>query len=277
MNQKLLAAQKSVERRITLSAALLRDMGMSTEAYCRVALNALGRNPGLADVDVGSLELAFVAALESGLLPDGHEATIHPRGGKALFVPMIEGRIKLARRATPGLRLMTRTVHQGDKLEWREGMAPQLDHWPLVDPVDDTLTHAYAIAWVPGADGPEWECMTLSTLHRYRERSDAYQAFRSGRIKSTPWVTDYLEMCRKTPAGQLLKRLPKRPGDPPDEPETVTAAPPAAPEPPPIDVNPEPEPERKPARRRAKPKPAPEPAPAEEPPHSAESPFPEDV
>jgi hypothetical protein len=50
--------------------------------------------------------------------------------------------------------------------------------------------------------------MGVKAVERIRDRSQAYQLFKSGKIKSTPWQTDFDEMAKKTVARRHSKVLP---------------------------------------------------------------------
>ncbi|TIW78978.1 MAG: hypothetical protein E5V53_20830, partial [Mesorhizobium sp.] len=52
------------------------------------------------------------------------------------------------------------------------------------------------------------EVMTVEDVNRIRDRSDAWRAHKAGKIKSTPWATDWSEMARKTVFRRLSKYLP---------------------------------------------------------------------
>ena len=53
------------------------------------------------------------------------------------------------------------------------------------------------------------EMMSFVELNEIRDRSESYKAFKEGKIKSTTWVSDEGEMCRKTIIKRHSKYLPK--------------------------------------------------------------------
>ena len=77
---------------------------------------------------------------------------------------------------------------------------------PGADKRDENVIAAYAVAHIPGATEPEFEVFDRATILRYQGYS------RGGRI----WETHFVEMAKKAVLGQLLKRLPKAVGAPPE-------------------------------------------------------------
>ena len=270
MAEDKVAKFKKVTRdRVKLSEELLKRIGISPEAYERIALNTLLMHPELAEkCSLDSFEDSIIACIENGLLPDGKQAAIVPFKGTATLIPMIEGRRMLAHQASPGLHIRRLAVYGGDYFEYEEGANPKLVHRPSADNLkrDEDLIAAYAVTKIPKTGEVVWVWLWRAELDRFKARS---ASAKSGR--SSPWDTDYGPMCCKTAEGQLLKLLPKKIGAPPDYPDGYD---PAAPEPAAallpalpakaVDVTddpPPPEPEKpKPAARTRRPKPAEKPA-----------------
>ena len=192
-----------IETRVERSEGLLKSMGISTEAYLRIALNALIANPDIGKCTPDSVDLALVKALNAGLMPDGKQGAILPFGSTATFIPMIEGRLMLARNAIQGLAVWAKTVYEGDTWEHEEGLRPNIVHRP--DPTGPrdakSVIAVYAVARVPGQDVPEFEVMYRGDIDRYRALS---------RARKGPWEGHYGEMGEKAALGLVLKRLPKK-------------------------------------------------------------------
>ena len=207
-----LAVKGTVEKRVRDSLPLLERMGITPEAYERVVLNALIRNPQLQNCDRNSLDIAVADCIQAGLLPDGKQAAIIPLKDTknnriaANFWPMMEGRTMLARRATPGLALVTSAVYAEDEFDVIGGRARDLVHVPKMnaDKRDENVVAVYAMAMVPGATEWEWEVFDRGDIDRYRRLS------RSDNV----WKTNFAEMAKRGPLGRLLKRLPKDPRAP---------------------------------------------------------------
>ena len=271
-SQAVVKMSKVIKHRVLLSKPLVERAGYSIEAFERVCLNMLLAFPAIAACDEESVKRSIMTCVELGLVPDGRECAIVPFGQTATVMPMIKGRLKLARHATPGLALRVRVVYHDDHFVHEEGLDASLEHRP--DPAAardaESVIAAYAVANLPGAEVPEFEVLYRADLDRYRRRSAAVKAGRKG-----PWDTDYSEMCKKSVLGQLLKRLPEMPGMPdPDDPTTdvdglttVYDGPPAGelatPEPESASAevveatateNPKPKPKPKPRTRKPKPK-----------------------
>ena len=213
MADRSVAVRGRIEKRVQLSAALVKDAGYTPESYARVVLNALVRNPKLAECDGGSLDTALLVCIESRLVPDGVHAAIVPFKGRAQAILMVDGKAALARRALPGLSLRARVVYAGDKWNHSEGLHAELEHYPNPEAShsDDQVVAAYAIAEFSG--GHEWVWMYRGDLDRARNFS---------RARSGPWSSHFPEMCEKTVMHRLLKRLPRIPGAPPDWDEVDT-------------------------------------------------------
>ena len=272
-----------ITSRVHISAALIKRMGITAEVYEGIVLNALMLVPELERCTPESMDKAVIDSITSGLVPDGKEAAIVPFKNTATLIPMIQGGLKLARRATPGLSIRVRLVYRQDHFEYSEGLRAQLDHRP--DPHasqhDKDIIAAYAVATMPGAGEPEFELMFRGELDRRKAMSR--------RPNAGPWADHYGEMCKKTVVRQVLKRLPKAIDAPEDAPaaledwELDAGTPPPSPPPAPAISAPsvpaasngaaKPEPAKpKAAKPRQQPR-KPEPPPVDEPPPEFESPF----
>ena len=224
MADRHLALRGKIERRVQLSADLVKAMGMDPQAYTRVALNALIMNPAIADCTPDSIDKALLRCIESRLLPDGIHAAIVPFRKEAQLITMVDGRALLARRATPGLAMRARVVYDGEHFIHEEGLRAVLEHKP--DPTvphgDEHIVAAYGVADLPGG-AQEWVVL-------YRVEIDQARAMAK---TQKVWGPFYGRMAEKTVLHRLLKRLPRMPGDPPDfdeveqEPEQPTIVGPA--------------------------------------------------
>ena len=271
MNKALMKEKETkIKKRITMSAPLLEKMGTTVEAFERVTLNALISNPDIAECTTESVEYSVMKCIEAGLLPDREQAVILPFKGEAVLIPMITGRLMLARRATKGLSLRVRVVYKADEWEYEEGLNPILRHIPSMTGSrhKNDIIACYAVAVIPGADAPEFVVMTRGDIDRAKSMSSSGDR--------GPWGQYYAEMAEVRCLGKLLKRLPKRAGDPtlpPDmdfadvdeiQPNFQIEADEAGEAEDPNAGKPEQEAET-PRKRKPKPKPKPEPEPEPEP------------
>ena len=204
---KQMAVRQTIQRRVELSAPMLKGMGIQPEVYERVALNALVRNPDIADCSRQSIDRALLDSIDANLVPDGRDAVIVPfksrDGLNATFIPMIGGQVKLALAATPGLTLRSKLVYADDKFEYEEGLHPVLIHVPnpTADRIDGSIIAVYAVAHIPASIDPAFEVLLRGDIDRHRGYS------RTG--AKGPWNDYYGQMAQKTALRQLLKRLPR--------------------------------------------------------------------
>ena len=221
--EQALAVQGTISKRIDLSAALLERMGFTKEEFERVMLNALIRNPELQDCDRNSLDVAIADCIQAGLLPDGKQAVIIPRKGKAALQPMYEGRVMLARNANPKMVLVTEAVYEGEEFRVIGGSERKVVHEMSlgIDRRDEKIVAVYAMAKLHGADDWEWVVFDKTQIEAYRS-----MCVRGNRGSADIWEKHYGEMAKRGPLGRLLKRLPKDPRAPalPDLPEREEAA-----------------------------------------------------
>ena len=275
--QAMVTMQEKIGERVAYSRALIDRMGIKAEVYERIALNALLNVPKLAECSIESMDKAIIDSVTCGLVPDSHEAVIIPYNGVATFQPMIEGQLKLARKATPGLSIRVRVVYEDDHFEHSEGLRVTLNHRPMpsASQREQDIVAAYAVANIPGAYEPEFVVMYRTEINRLRSLSR--------RSDSGPWQDHFGEMCKKAVLKPLLKRLPKGIGAPSDTPagledwELDAGTPPPSVETPTAPATPEPvqqQPAQPATRKAAKPRQSRQSAPpaAPEPPEDLDGP-----
>lgn len=101
-------------------------------------------------------------------------------------------------------------VCENDQFHASFGAHKDLVHEPDFDAERGAVRLFYAV--VKFDDGEvDFEVMNIAQVERIRDRSDGWRAFKAGKIKSTPWSTDFDEMAKKTVLRKLLKRLPQSP------------------------------------------------------------------
>ena len=162
------------------SVALVERMGFKKEQFLRIVFNAFNQRKDLIHCDLTSVDLALLKCIEAGLVPDGEDAVIIPFKGKAKLIPMIQGRTRLAKQATPGLSLRSKVVYRDDEWEYEEGLKPILKHVPNAEGSrsESDIIAAYAIAVTPGSDAPEFVVLQKSDIDRAKALSPC-RKFRS--------------------------------------------------------------------------------------------------
>ena len=206
--QQISRAQKKDAEQTLIEATarqlpLLKAMRIREEAFSRVLVNALMRQPQLALCTKDSLFLAVFAACDMGLLPDGKHGAIVPiRKGNVLtadFWPMVGGLLTAVRAELKNVAIQAHNVFAGDQWEDIRGTSPQLVHVVNggVDRLsEDSLVCSYSTVHFAGNDTPEFEVMYLPELHKFKKNNRG------------PWSTHPLEMYRVRPLKRVLKRLP---------------------------------------------------------------------
>jgi recombination protein RecT len=212
VHQTVLTPERREEIRISLPAHIPLDR------YERNVANAFMANPDLLKCDPALVfrEIAALAGL--GLLLD-------PQLGEAYLIigwnartqrnePQrrvgYRGLIKLARQSGDVKQVYAHEVCQNDKLVCKLGTEKVLEHEPNVFGDRGPIVGYYAV--VKYTDGTtDFEPMSIADVHAIRDRSDAWKAFKAGKIKSTPWGTDETEMAKKTVMRRLCKRVPQSP------------------------------------------------------------------
>lgn len=154
-----------------------------------------------------SLWQACMKAAQDGLMPDGREGAVIKYGDDARWVPMVAGIRKKARNSGEISTWDVHCVYKNDKFVLKLGDAPSIEHtYDLAQPRGE-LIGAYSVALLK--DGSKsYEVMSIDEIRSIRDRSEAWKAYASKKIKSTPWSTDEAEMARKTVAKRHAKQLP---------------------------------------------------------------------
>ena len=159
--------------------------------------------------DTRSLIAEITKAAQDGLILDGREAAlVIDSQGRAQYRPMMRGLLKLAYNSGAIKGITVEVVRKGDVFKHRPTN--------LGEPIVHEINHEgergdpfvlYAIAEMKDG-GIVAEVMQVSDVNRIRDRSDGWRAYKAGKIKSTPWHTDWSEMARKTVFRRLSKYLP---------------------------------------------------------------------
>lgn len=183
---------------------------ITPERFVRTAQTAIAMTRNVERIkDSKSLLSAVTKAAADGLILDGREAAlVVDYNGEVQYRPMMRGLLKLAYNSGMLKSLVVETVRENDEFIYEP---TNLDH-PLTHRINPKASRGEAYAYYALAvlkdGGIVHEFMTLEDVNAIRDRSDAYRAFKAGKIKSTPWSTDHNEMARKTVFRRLSKYLP---------------------------------------------------------------------
>ena len=182
---------------------------ISADKFVRTAQTAVALTRNIEKANPQSLLSACSKAAADGLILDGREAAlVIDRNGDVQYRPMMRGLLRLAWQSGEIKGMVVEIVRKGDVFR----------HAPtnLTQPITHEVNHegergnpfvVYALAELKDG-GIVHEVMSVDDVNRIRDRSDAWKAYKAGKIKSTPWHTDWSEMARKTAFRRLSKYLP---------------------------------------------------------------------
>lgn len=176
--------------------ALALPKHMTPERMARVALTTIRTNPKLLGCSMASIMAAVMQAAQLGLEPGllGH-CYIIPYGSEATFIIGYKGMIDLARRSGNIKSIDVREVFANDEfsVKYNIGGVDEITHvpWFCKDGITapGALRGCYSVAHFNDG-GSHFHYMPTSQIEEHRGRSKAKS--------SGPWVTDYIEMCKKT-------------------------------------------------------------------------------
>lgn len=164
--------------------------------------------PKLLECDRASLFRSAMVSAQLGLMVDpvlGH-AYLIPYGNVVQCIPGYKGLIHLARQSGEIASLYAHEVYEHDTFDMELGTNKHITHKPLLKGDRGALMGVYA-AWSyskaidqAGKLAMDFEYMTVDDVNAIRDRSKA--------AKSGPWVTDYVQMARKTVIRRASKYLP---------------------------------------------------------------------
>ena len=190
--------------KVDLNAAL-PDPRLTAERFQRIVLTTLQRTPKVAQTDPRSVLACVVESAQLGLVPDGltGEAYLVPFKNTCTLIVGYRGLLKLARNSGEIASIYAFPVYEGDRFKHYLGLKPNIVHEPNLDTPEreepGNMTYVYAVALFK--DGTtQFEVMSRREVMRIKSRS------RSG--SNGPWVSDFVEMAKKTVLRRLCKMLP---------------------------------------------------------------------
>ncbi len=185
---------------------------MDADRLARIALTTIRTTPKLLQCSMPSLMGAVMQAAQLGLEPGllGHCYIIPFRNNKtgqeeAQFIIGYRGMIDLARRSGEVQSISAREVYDNDLLEVKYGLEETIVHIPWHLREDKSYADSgefrgvYMVARFKDG-GYYCHYMPRAEIDSHRQRSKA--------ASSGPWVTDYIEMAKKTVVRSAWKWLP---------------------------------------------------------------------
>ena len=179
---------------------------MNADRLARIALTTIRTNPKLLECSIDSLMGAVMQSAQLGLEPNMLGACyIIPYGKEAQFQIGYRGMIDLARRSGHIQSIAAHEVYENDYMELEYGLDEKLKHIPWNMRRDEqfkesgAFTGCYMVAKFKDG-GYQTHYMSKAEIDQHRKRS------KSG--NNGPWVTDYIEMAKKTVVRSAWKWLP---------------------------------------------------------------------
>lgn len=222
MTNQLTVHQKADNFVITIlsdkSGALERTLPahIRPERFRRNLSAAINQHPKLLSCDPSAVlnEVSKAAALGLLLDPQLGEAYLITQWSKDGDTPRLmigyRGLIKLARQSGDISTIYAHEVCDLDRFHVALGSDKKLIHEPNYLTDRGKICMYYAVVHFRNGS-TDFEPMSLRDIYAIRERSDGWRAFKSGKIKSTPWASDEGEMAKKTVIRRLMKRCPQSP------------------------------------------------------------------
>ena len=180
------------------------------------ACQIINGNPKLQDTTIKSRLGAVISIANIGLTlnPVAKEAYLIPRwkqeGSECVVEPSYIGFIKLLTDSGSITSIICNPVYENDKIEisLSDNITPVIHKPELIQSKRGELIGCYAVATLHnGNRQAEW--IDVQGLNDIRERSETYKAHKAGKVKTCTWVSDYVEMCRKTVVRRIYKYLPR--------------------------------------------------------------------
>lgn len=179
--------------------------GMDAGRFCRVAVNAILKNPALAECDKNSFVMSVINCAEMGLEPSLGQAALIPYKKKVTCQPMYQGLIQLCRNSGELKSLSVEVVLKGEEFVYSLGLEPELKHMP--DPNKDRnkeadLEYVYAIGHLMNGTS-QFVVLNRKQVEERKKVSPGHHHAES------PWQKWPGEQWKKTALKALTKLLPK--------------------------------------------------------------------
>lgn len=196
---------------------------LTPERMVEIYWSTISRNPDLGRCTVPSLLNCLRLSAQLGLELGGPFGYCYPvpywnakaNGGKgateAQLIPGYRGLIKLCRDSEQVIDVESRIVYANERFEVSYGTTPAIVHDMKLAERGEPVA-AYSVATFKGGH-KSFDVMTKAEIMAVRQRSQSgrlrsEEEEKKGKKASGPWVTDEMEMWRKTPLRRHMKYLP---------------------------------------------------------------------
>lgn len=165
---------------------------------------AASRVPKLMECSLESLGDCLMQSAQTGMYPGAlHECAYLPFKGRATFVPMFGGLVKLAYGSGYVRDIQTDVVYDGDSFEYEKGTIPSVRHVPVLnDRLRGDRKAVYCIVSTT-TGGKVFDVKDMEWVEGIKARSP------SARFDDSPWQNFYDEMAKKSILKSTLKLVPK--------------------------------------------------------------------
>lgn len=177
---------------------------LTPERLIKVAMMACQKTPKLLECTKESFLLSVMQCAELGLEPSGTLGGVYliPYGNTCQMILGYRGMIALARRSGEVRNIIAVPVFKGEEyVATRTNGEVTVHHIqnPDASSEPDNLRGVYVIANLTEG-GIQFDYMSKADIEKIRKRSKS--------ANNGPWVTDYVEMSKKTVIRRIFKMLP---------------------------------------------------------------------
>lgn len=205
LNSVVISSRESFER--------IAPQDISFQKEAEFAMQILSGNSSLASTALSAKDslrsaLVNVAAIGLSLNPATKLAYLIPRNKKVCLDISYMGLVKLATDSGSITWVQAQVVRAADVFILNgPGSMPTHTYNPF-DKGRGDIVGAYSVAKTKDNEYLT-EVMSLDELLDIRDRTEAYKAYKSGKVSSCPWVSDEAEMMKKTVIKRAYKLWPK--------------------------------------------------------------------
>lgn len=207
---------------VPIKDRFISQNGFDESAFNRevsFAIQHLHKNPYLQKADPVSVLKAVLNISQIGLTlnPVSKHAYLVPRYNGAtkslecVLDPSYIGLSKLLTDSNSINNISCQLVYEGDEIDIDMSSDKKIEkHVPYMftDNERGNIKGVYSLASLSTGE-KHCELMSIVDVNDIRERSESYKAFKSGKVKSCIWITDYGQMIRKTCIKRHYNQLPK--------------------------------------------------------------------